>query len=99
MIRVGRINNGGFYIGRPSGLGNPFLMCNESERSIVCELYEYWLREELNNPLSDATKYFYELYEEAKKGDIILECYCAPKQCHGDIIKKLMEENLLDEIQ
>jgi len=30
----------------------------------------------------------------AKTGDVNLVCFCKPKACHGDIIKKLIEEKL-----
>ena len=39
-----------------------------------------------------------EIYEKYKNGeDVYLECYCKPKPCHGDIIKKKLEQRLIKE--
>ena len=39
-----------------------------------------------------------EIYEKYKSGKTVyLECYCAPKPCHGDIIKQKLEQRLLRE--
>ncbi len=38
------------------------------------------------------------IYEEYKSGkDVYLGCFCKPKPCHGDIIKKKLEERLFKE--
>lgn len=40
-----------------------------------------------------------EIYEKYKSGEtIFLECYCAPNPCHGDIIKKKLEQRRIKEI-
>lgn len=39
-----------------------------------------------------------EIYEKYKSGeDIYLECYCSPQPCHGDIIKRKLEQRLIKE--
>lgn len=32
------------------------------------------------------------LVEAAKKGPLQLRCWCAPQECHGDVIKEVIEE-------
>jgi len=73
------------YIGRGSGLGNPFKIGVEGKtRKEVIEAYEEYAREELNNTLGQL------IYHLPK--DAILGCYCKPKACHGDVIIKLWKE-------
>jgi hypothetical protein len=81
----------GYYIGRPSPLGNPFPMYNESERSKVISKYRAWLYEQISNSESVRTEldYLCDLYRAGT--DINLICYCAPKSCHGDVIKEWIE--------
>lgn len=72
------------YIGRGSIWGNPHKMKNELGRGYVCTLYRRTL------------------WKKIKAGEITIEmlksldgkrlaCYCAPKQCHGDIIKRAVQ--------
>jgi hypothetical protein len=38
------------------------------------------------------------LWEEArgvKEGSVLIMCFCKPKPCHGDVIKRVLEEELL----
>lgn len=73
------------YIGRPSVLGNPFIMRSESQRAAVVESYRIWLREQykLKGAVYDA---LVALAEKAKHEDIALQCWCSPLPCHGDVI-------------
>ena len=95
QIRVGRkYEQGAHYIGRGSPLGNPFVMRDKSdaERNRVCDAYEAWLAEQVasNNPrvLGELRK----LYVLAKRPQgVVLGCFCAPKRCHGDSIKRFLE--------
>lgn len=39
-----------------------------------------------------------EIYEKYKSGeDVYLECNCAPQPCHGDIIRRKLEQRLIKE--
>lgn len=73
-----------------SVLQNKFKMndSSEKERERVIKEFHYWLRAEY----AKREVVFNELLRLAclyKKGvNIYLECCCAPKPCHGDIIKK-----------
>lgn len=82
------------YIGRrKDGLGiwgNPFRIGDYHEgklitRELSLELYEIYIRDKLN--------------KDRKLRDLLvsminsrLGCWCAPKACHGDILKKLCQE-------
>ena len=68
------------YIGRPSKWGNPFEIGKDGTRSQVIQKYEDWIQTQPE--LMDALP---EL-----KGKI-LGCWCTPKPCHGEILKKLVD--------
>lgn len=83
---------GSTYIGRPSPLGNPFILTDESERDLVCDAYEQWFEQKLTEKdpavMSELERL---LALEAKQGYLILGCHCAPKRCHGDTIKSTLD--------
>ena len=93
MITVGNKTHGakGIYVGRPSPLGNPFAMQGEASRAQVIRDYEDWLAEQLLDPSSPASIEMHRLAELARKQDLCLLCFCAPKACHIDIIKRTIE--------
>lgn len=78
-----KISEESVYIGRPSKWGNPFVIGKDGNREQVIKKYEKWI---LSQP-----KLMNELKELTGKD---LVCYCSPKACHGDILKKLIENNL-----
>lgn len=83
-------SNDDVHIGRPSVLGNPFPMSNESERLEVVEKYREWLRTQYRS--SNPAKFeLLRLAKLSKTQDINLVCYCAPKACHGDVVKYAIE--------
>jgi len=83
------------YVGRGSPLGNPFKLNYESERDDVISKY----REYINSSNLDSRQVkelvrIYKLYKE--NAGINLECWCAPKKCHAEIVVdfiRYMEEN------
>jgi hypothetical protein len=79
------------YVSRPSILGNPFNMRNESERDEVCDKYEEWLRRSFVSDLNVRTEIL-GIANDATKCDVYLVCWCAPKRCHAESIKRLIEE-------
>lgn len=74
-------------IDRATIWGNPFILHDESMRKAVCEAFEIYARDRL---LIDPD------WLEPLRG-FDLACWCAPKQCHGDIILKLLQERRLNE--
>lgn len=69
------------YIGRGSIWGNPYVIGESGTRVEVIQKYEAYVR---NRP--DLLERLPEL--EGKT----LGCFCYPKQCHGDVLVKLVKE-------
>jgi hypothetical protein len=94
-----------FYIGRGSPLGNPWTHLSSrmtlakyqaTSRDDAIAKYTIWLTLELREPHSAAAREFNRILKIAQSHDVWLVCYCKPRPCHGDIIKKLMENLLFD---
>lgn len=90
-----------FYIGRGSILGNPFthmdlegtkasFKCESREEAI--ERYEQYLNEKIYQKDTVFLKELEKIKEMSKAGEVNLVCFCKPKSCHGDVIKKTLEE-------
>jgi hypothetical protein len=77
-----------------SPLGNPFKMGKESDRDEVIEKYKKWFREQQLGYNWVVHNELQRLVELAQKGDLVLICWCAPKACHGDFIKQVIEDIL-----
>ena len=74
------------YIGRPGPWGNPFSFQKDTvarwkvaSRSESIEKYRTWLWQEIKEERID-------LAELASLSDKTLGCWCAPKECHGDVL-------------
>jgi len=94
----------GVYIGRPSILGNPFTHLN---RESTLAKYQCLTRDE---SIIKYEEYFYIMLEKdsefkreverlvliAEERDLHLVCWCTPKSCHGNIIKKYIEKRIKD---
>lgn len=94
MITVGKKSDkDAIYIGRSSPLGNPFRVKNNSdkERDRVCDAYEMWIADKIKQLNPVVCSELRRLYELSKKGDLTLGCFCSPKRCHGDTIKRILE--------
>ncbi len=66
------------YIGRPSKWGNPFVMGVDGLRADVVRQYEEWIEGQ--------PKLLGALGELRGK---VLGCFCAPAECHGDVLARL----------
>jgi len=99
MIRVlnrSMISKGGSYppgiytniMRGQSVLGNPYRIGKDGDRDEVIAKYRRWLwaqvqaKTEVLDILQDMASY---------AGDINLVCCCAPKRCHGEIVKRAIE--------
>ena len=78
-----RARDADFYCDRSSPLGNPYRMASEDERGVVCDLYEELFYRYQNPDLAPPgwLEYLDKILQAAKKGDITLGCWCAPKRC------------------
>ena len=96
MVRV-TVNNKrkcdrGVYVGRPTPLGNPYEIGPDGTREEVIELYEAWLEEEMDRG-GPAMSMFVRLFDElCMRGSLELLCWCKPKPCHADVIKRFLLE-------
>jgi len=71
------------YIGRPSKWGNPFTIGKDGTREEVISKYEMYI---MSRP--DLI-----LQLEELKGKI-LGCWCSPRACHGDILLRMVEDEI-----
>lgn len=86
MIKVinSKTDSYDIYIGRGSKWGNPFVMKSEKDRNDVVLKYTIWINSQRELLLS---------LPELK--DKRLGCFCAPRACHGDVLKKLAESRYI----
>ena len=104
MITVVNKRSGGkgIYIGRGnkhnkgSVLGNPFKMKHEGDRDRVVHQYHQWLEQHFQqDPNGLVCQEVHRIANQVKRGrNVNLVCWCAPKRCHGDIVKAKVEELL-----
>jgi len=100
---IDKPENNDIYIGRGSPLGNPFTHMDVSktlakykceDRDDCIQKYEDYLREKILTKDRTICQELNRIYLLAKKQDVNLVCFCKPRSCHGDIIKKILEEKL-----
>lgn len=98
------LNRVSFYVGRArrdahkranhvvSVLGNPYIVKHERERDIACDMYDQWLNKMFlhDNYVNSIIQTL--VYNCQQGMDIDLVCFCHPKRCHAESIKKLVEE-------
>ena len=81
----------GWYVGRPSPLGNPFHVGGKISRYEAISMYRMWLLERLetDNPTSKAFMALVDDYQ--KNGKMTLICHCFPLACHAEVIREFIE--------
>lgn len=95
-VRVGRKGYGAVYIGRPSVLGNPFVMTSEAQRTEVIAKYRKYFEQKVATREPRFMEALDALVELARKHDVVLGCFCAPRACHGDVIKEYIDRKLAE---
>lgn len=92
-----RVYGGEEYIGRPSPLGNPFVIGRDGTRDEVICKYRHWLKTVLffkvgQEGFPEALAEFNRLYAKyVMMGELRLMCWCSPLPCHGDVIAEFLE--------
>jgi hypothetical protein len=85
---VGRSSSGtGYGCVALHALGNPIHLEHEGDRPRVIQEFADWLLEQIkanNRKVCDALN---QLVRAARKGTIELECFCAPRLCHAEVIR------------
>lgn len=89
------------YVGRPNpnvvgvvnmpALGNKYHMTGENDRALVISMYRVWLERAVDEE-KDVRDAMLTLIEMAKRGPIVLLCWCHPKACHADIIAAMVKQ-------
>lgn len=100
MITIGNKRKGdtGIYVGRPSPLGNPFVIGKDGTREEVIAKYREWFYDyavhtpRVQKELDRLVKL------HALSGSLCLLCYCHPLACHADVIKEYLESVLQDKL-
>ncbi len=91
-----------FYCGRATSyqtkhgmdcsvLGNPFILKREADRENVCNAFKQHLEQKVRAKDPAVTKALNLIYKTARTQAVELSCFCAPKRCHADAIKELIE--------
>ena len=97
MIKVVNRKRGetGEYVGRPSPLGNQFVIGRDGTREEVIRLYRTWLWNQMlvrANPPRARREILHLRKELEIMGELTLVCWCAPEPCHADVIAEAIEE-------
>ncbi len=87
------------YGGRPSDLGNPYILGVDGNRETVIERYRTYFNEEIKNKKSKLYLKIQKILELAKDNDIHLVCFCKPLDCHLDIVKEYLDNQINKEIK
>lgn len=93
MIRVEnkRVYKGqGIYVGRPSLLGNPYVVGLHGDRNEVIKKYRALLWRRIKER-GAVYRELLRLKEMAEKGELVLICWCAPQDCHAMTIQAAVE--------
>lgn len=84
----------GEYIGRPSVLGNPFVIGQDGDRVQVVDKYRRWLWQGINED-GLILRELHRLKAQAYCHELVLVCWCKRPgkdvACHGDVIKQAIE--------
>lgn len=84
-------------VDRSSVLGNIYKMCDNSdkERNRVCDLYERYFDKKVKIKDSEFRNEVIRIYRMVRDGkDVALGCWCYPKRCHAEYVKKFIESYL-----
>jgi hypothetical protein len=98
-IHIGTKRRGdrGEYVGRPSPLGNPFVIGRNGDRAAVIARYRQWLRDCI---IAGDPRVSGELERLARlaceRGQLTLVCWCAPEACHAEVIRDILLDMLGD---
>ena len=87
-----------FYVGRPSVLGNPYSVKQHGRLKCI-NLYERWLTHAIQEESEAVMATLQEICDAVtqareQQSHVYLVCWCAPKACHAEIIRDVVEEML-----
>jgi len=83
-----------FLIDRRTPVGNPYPLDDEGERDEVCDKYQAWFDEKVKANDFKVMSYLNIIKNYLNKhGKVILLCWCSPRRCHGETIKRWLESS------
>lgn len=88
------------YIGRPSLLGNPFTIEGKQTRTAVLKNYTRWLEWKIemgNAEVVAELDRIASLVLDDSGLPVKLLCFCAPQACHGDVLKRVIEQAIKEQ--
>lgn len=87
-----RVHRGaGEYVGRPTALGNPFIVGVHGAQGECVEKFRVYLWDRIKQKDPVIMAALQRLVQLAKQGDVTLVCWCKPRACHADVIKAAVE--------
>lgn len=75
-----------------SPLANPYGLDREANRKAILSQYQRWFDGKVQDGDASVADELARLINLASEGDLELACYCSPRACHCDIVKKFIEE-------
>lgn len=106
VVNVRMCKEPSVYIGRRmpnrsgSPLANPFRLTpylrrfGKEARDYCLAAYLGWLTEQMTIDDSPAKREIERLADIAETQDLLLGCWCKPDDCHGDIVKSFIEQEI-----
>ena len=76
-------------------LGNQFIMKEESQRDEVCNKYQEWFDQQIKDNNLELINALNKIKDLSLKTDIALGCWCYPKRCHAETIKRHLEYTMV----
>jgi hypothetical protein len=87
---IGSLLPGQIYVGRPSPLGNPYLLGRDGNREEVIAQYRRWYWAQLQSPGSPQERELRRLLAQAQSGELELLCWCAPLPCRAEVVRSAL---------
>lgn len=85
------------YIGRGSPLGNPHRIGEGMPRDLAIAFYKDWLDDKVRRQDPVVLDALGDIADRVLRGEQVrLMCFCAPKPCHGEVIKRLVCNAITD---
>jgi hypothetical protein len=88
------------YIGRPSALGNPFPVNAGRTREEAVAEFEIYLQQQMeagNEAILNELERIGAMVLDDSGEPVCLQCFCAPKACHGDVIRRVIEQAIKEQ--
>ncbi len=87
---IGSLLPGQAYVGRPSVLGNPFVVGRDGSRNELIAQYRRWLGARLQEANSPQAHELSRLLARAAAGELELLCWCHPLPCHAEVVRSAL---------